>query len=122
MMAASKGAAAVVVLVMAAHLLLMPMATMAGLVSSTGEQVRAAAAQLPDSTKLVPERELGNCAPVLGSCRTRPCCDEKNFACAETQVFGVTVAATCRPLSTCSGNVCTLDGVRITDPLFPSKP
>ena len=80
--------------------------------------MRAAAAQLPDSTKLVPERELGNWAPVLGSCRTRPCCDEKNFACAETQVFGVTIAATCRPLSTCVGDACTL---RVIAEALPPK-
>ena len=113
-MAASKGAAAAAVLVMAAHLLLMPLAAMAAdPVSSAGEQVKAAAAQVQEQ---VPERELGNCGAALGSCRTRPCCDEKNFGCSYTQVFGVPVLPTCRPLSTCVGDACTLRVIAETLP------
>ncbi|CAL5093226.1 unnamed protein product [Urochloa decumbens] len=120
-MAAIKGAA--VVLVMVALLLLMPLAAMADPVSDQGKATAAALQE--GTTKLLPP-ELGNCAPPLFSCASRPCCDEKNFGCSYTKLFGVDVAATCRPLTTCKSTACTLNSAPVADTLndalFPPKP
>jgi hypothetical protein len=113
-MAASKGVL-VLVMAVAAQFLLMPLTVMAAdpirdTISSLSQmdpQV-AAATQVQTVTNLLPERELGNCGPAFGTCRTRPCCDE-NFGCSYTERKGVVIAATCRPLGTCNSAGCTLD-------------